>query len=83
VDANGNIIPVSNETNNSNALSLGISNTRWRAVYIGDNDTYGSNTQPIYWNNGVPTALTYTVNKIYYSNSGTNYIASSHYINNT
>lgn len=53
----GNVIPEAT----TNTLSLGSSGTsgkRWKALYIGTADTYGSDTQPIYWNAGVPKAGT-------------------------
>ena len=55
----GNIVPSIGDARNNNEQTLGVggdaqSCNRWKAVYIGTNDTYGSNTQPIYWNNGVP-----------------------------
>ena len=31
---------------------------RWLAVFIGDANTYGSATQPIWWSNGIPTPCT-------------------------
>lgn len=41
----------------TNTIALGTSSKRWSKLYLGTQDTYGSSTQPIYWNNGVP-ALT-------------------------
>jgi hypothetical protein len=34
----------------------------WAALFIGSDDSYGSAVQPIYWNNGVPVAVTYSLN---------------------
>ena len=75
----GNIQPVS-----TNTQTLGTSSLRWVKVYIGTADTYGSTTKGVYWNAGVPTAMTYelksTVNDgtatriAYYS--GTNVVSS-------
>lgn len=75
----GNIQPVS-----TNTQTLGTSSLRWVKVYIGTADTYGSTTKGVYWNAGVPTAMTYelksTVNDgtatriAYYS--GTNAVSS-------
>lgn len=53
----------------SQAYNLGSSTSRWKAVYIGTKDTYGSSTNPIYWNGGVPTACSYSLNASI--NSGT------------
>ena len=53
----------------SEAYNLGSSTSRWKAVYIGTKDTYGSSTSPIYWNGGVPTACSYSLNASI--NSGT------------
>ena len=83
VTTGGHIIPVKAEANNSNKQTLGTSDSKWAAVYIGSNDTYGSNTEPIYWNNGIPTALTYTANRLYYSESALSYAAGTHYANST
>ena len=63
----------------TNAYSLGTSAYRWSKLYIGTADTYGSNTQPIYWNAGVPLALTYTANRLYYSASTTSFTYTGHY----
>lgn len=46
----------------TNTYTLGTAGSlRWKAAYIGTADSYGSNAQPIYWNAGVPTALTHYV----------------------
>lgn len=37
---------------------LGTSGQKWAKLYVGTADSYGSTSQPIYWNNGVPTAIT-------------------------
>ena len=68
----------------TNTQTLGTSSLRWAKVYIGTADTYGSTTKGVYWNAGVPTAMTYelksTVNNgtatriAYYS--GTNVVSS-------
>ena len=57
IDITGNITPT---TNNSYSLGLGGQNNslRWSAVYIGSANGYGDAYTPIYWNNGVPTAIT-------------------------
>ena len=68
----------------TNSQSLGTSSLRWSALYVGTADSYGSATQPIYWNAGVPKATTYslgatvnagTANRIAYY-SGANAISS-------
>ena len=38
----------------SNTYDLGSTSQRWRKLYIGPSDTYGSSTVPVYWNNGAP-----------------------------
>jgi hypothetical protein len=40
-----------------NTGSLGISDTRWGAVFVGTSDAYGDEGQPIYWNDGVPAEI--------------------------
>lgn len=47
----------------TNDKTLGTSSYRWKAAYIGTANTYGSSSQPIYWNAGVPTAIDYTIAK--------------------
>lgn len=42
----------------TNTYTLGSSAYRWSKLYVGTADTYGSTSQPIYWNAGVPTAIT-------------------------
>ena len=54
----GNIQPVS-----TNTQTLGTSSLRWVKVYIGTADTYGSTTKGVYWNAGVPTAMTYELER--------------------
>lgn len=39
----------------TNTSSLGTNTIRWKALYIGTTDSYGSATEPIYWSSGVPT----------------------------
>ena len=77
-DIDGHFRP---ETTNTYTLGLGGSTSaaRWKALYIGTADSYGDNTNPIYWNNGVPTAITYTANRLYYSESATAFTATLHY----
>lgn len=47
------------------------------------NSTVGSNTEPVWLNSGVITALTYTANRLYYSASTTSFEATDHYANST
>ena len=56
----GHFVPVKAEANNTNQQSLGVSGQRWKALYVGTTDSYGSNSLPIYWNNGVPTSVSAT-----------------------
>ena len=52
----GNIIP--SVGNNDTAINtLGSTDNRWAAVYIGDKDTHGDKYTPVYWNDGVPTQV--------------------------
>jgi len=37
---------------------LGASGNRWAKVYVGSADSYGDAYTPIYWNDGVPAAVT-------------------------
>lgn len=53
----------------TNTQTLGTSSLRWAKVYIGTADTYGSTTKGVYWNAGVPTAMTYELKSTV--NSGT------------
>ena len=39
----------------TNSKSLGTSTYRWKNLFIGTADSYGSATEPIYWSSGVPT----------------------------
>lgn len=59
---NWTIMPTSGVMSNSsflpwkaNTYDLGNSSYRWRKLYIGTADNYGSATDPVYWSNGVPT----------------------------
>lgn len=42
----------------SNTQTLGSSTNRWSKVYVGNSNTYGSASTPVYWNDGIPTAIT-------------------------
>ena len=43
----------------NNSVTLGTSSIRWKALYVGSAASYGgATTAPIYWNNGVPAAVT-------------------------
>ena len=58
----------------TNTYTLGNSTYRWKAVYIGTADSYGSSSKPIYWSNGVPTAFSTTIGsttQFVYINAGT------------
>lgn len=54
----GNIYPSA-----TNSKNLGSSSLRWAKLYIGDADSYGSATQAVYWNAGVPKAVDVSVTK--------------------
>ena len=41
-----------------NTYSLGTTDLKWSALYIGTDNSYGSSSQPIYWDNGKPKACT-------------------------
>ena len=82
IQISGNIIPATDQTsvlgsNDSTAPK------RWSALYIGTADTYGGTTQPIWWDNGVPKALTFTPYRLYYSASSTSFTATDHYATST
>lgn len=47
------------------------------------NLTQGQSTQPVWINNGIVTALTYTANRLYYSASTTSFEPTNHYANTT
>ena len=49
----GNIIP-SLDDNDTPINTLGSTNNRWSAVYIGARNTHGDEYTPVYWNAGVP-----------------------------
>lgn len=51
--ANASFVPWKN-----NSYALGTSSYRWSKVYIGTENSYGNDTTPIYWSNGVPKACT-------------------------
>lgn len=75
----GHVLPVLTEAVHDNSQNLGSTNARWAKLYIGTADSYGSSTQPIYWNAGVPTAITFTANRLYYSASTTSFTYTDHY----
>lgn len=52
-DFNGHILPSAN-----NIGCLGASDKRWTKLYVGTAASYGDAYTPIYWNDGVPTAVT-------------------------
>ena len=54
---------------NNNGKNLGSSSYRWKKLYIGTADSYGSTNRPIYWNNGAPAECNYSLNATV--NSGT------------
>lgn len=87
---NGSIIPI--DAGSSSGRTLGVIDTNgnlisWQKVYIGQNHSYGSDEQPIYWSDGAPTAITYTANKLYApvpreGETGVPFRATNHYITN-
>ena len=46
-----------NFTPENNQQTLGTIENKWSKLYIGSQETYGSVSQPIYWNDGVPTPI--------------------------
>ena len=61
------------------SLTLGTPTLRWSAIYLGNGNAYGNNTNPIYWADGVPVSLTYTVNRLYYSASTFSFEHTNHF----
>lgn len=49
----GSIVPSTN-----NARALGTTSLRWSKLYLGSANSYGSAYVPIWWNNGLPQAVT-------------------------
>lgn len=49
-----NVVPADNNT----SYSLGSTSAHWKALYIGSNDSYGSDSQPIWWSDGKPATCT-------------------------
>ena len=68
VSFQGNAIPSATTTYNLGASGDG---NHWKALFIGANDSYGTTEQPIYWNNGVPTATTYGLKATVNNGTGT------------
>ena len=67
---NGHLYPYGD----TNTKNLGYSTSRWAKLYIGTADSYGGTAKPIYWNAGVPTAITETIGNTTtpaYVNAGT------------
>lgn len=58
VQINGNLLPYIDGTQLTGTRTLGDSTHRWKSLYVGTANSYGSSTVPVYWNNGVPTAIT-------------------------
>lgn len=77
------LTPTTLQPERTNEISLGESGIRWSKLYVGTADSYGSNTQPIYWNAGVPTAITYTANRLYYPSTTTAFTAGTHFVSDT
>jgi hypothetical protein len=75
ITTSGNIVPIKAEETNANAQSLGVSGNGWSKLYVGSDDSYGDSTIPIYWNNGVPTACTYSLNSKVNSSGTSNTLA--------
>jgi hypothetical protein len=56
--------------------------TSWKAMQLVK--AAGSNDQAIFINSsGVPTGITYTVNKLYYASTENSYITSKHHVEDT
>ena len=53
----------------TNTYSLGTSSKRWKELFIGTANSYGSTKKPIYWNAGVPAEISYTIEKSVPSNA--------------
>jgi len=41
----------------NNFQTLGNTTYKWQKLYIGTADSYGDAYTPVYWNDGVPTAV--------------------------
>ena len=57
LDTNGQSVMRDVLPTTTNVNTLGSSTKRWKNVYIGTQDTYGTTDTPIYWNAGVPTPI--------------------------
>ena len=81
IQVNGNVVP---SINRQFFLGEdGASPKHWAKLYIGEHASYGSTTQPIYWNDGVPQPVDYTPYRIHYAytqNNNQYYGFANHYI---
>jgi len=80
------------QVNVDKAVYYGSNSLTSEAILVGDSSTgkvknpgaVGSNTNPIYLSGaGIPTALTYTANRLYYSASTSSFEAGTHYASST
>lgn len=60
-NTNGHFIPKLPSNSTVSNFSLGITNQRWKALYVGSADSYGDDYTPVYWNDGVPAAATHII----------------------
>ena len=58
ITINGNAVPTVGASTTTSTYSLGTSSARWASLYLGSSDTYGDAYTPVYWNAGVPAAVT-------------------------
>ena len=52
------LISTSLQPNTNQGAGLGSATNRWSNLYIGSADSYGDAYTPVYWNSGVPAAVT-------------------------
>jgi len=60
-NTNGHFIPKLPSNATVSNFSLGITNQRWKALYVGSADSYGDDYTPVYWNDGVPAAAMHII----------------------
>lgn len=61
----GSLLPMAN-----NFQTLGNTTYKWQKLYIGTADSYGDAYTPVYWNDGVPTAVSIVQKVPFTINSG-------------
>lgn len=71
-NSDGHFVPTLPANSTVSDYSLGISDQRWNALFVGTQDSYGDEYMPVYWDDGVPAPAVHFIQHSTFALNNTN-----------